>query len=91
MALQFQKFFELVQVMFILFFTVYLFDCVDYDMLFGKTTPGDKENPRTKVTLSDVFGAPGQCMTKMSPMVMISFTKSLCFFNFLFTFRLGFS
>ena len=54
-----QRFSELLQVVFILFLSVYLFECVDYDTLFSSKIT-------KKVTLSDVLDKPGQCMTKFS-------------------------
>ena len=59
-----QKFFELVQVIFILFFTVYLVDGVNYDKLFQ---PGKSE----KVKLSDVLLPFSECLANMSFQVRI--------------------
>ena len=61
---------ELLQVMFILFFTVYLFDCVNYDVLFNNA-PAVGKKIGDKITLADVASPPGQCMTKLSPMVSL--------------------
>ena len=45
--------------------SVYLFDCVDYEVLFRNKVP-DGKITGDKVTLRDVLDAPGECMTKFS-------------------------
>ena len=64
LVLSFQKFFELVQVIFILFFTVYLIDGVDYEKLFN--VHGTSE----KVKLVDVLKPITECLSNMSFQVM---------------------
>lgn len=60
-----QKFSELLQVVFILFLSVYLYDCVDYSVLFNNSQPEGKV-PGEKVTLADVVSPPGECMARLS-------------------------
>ena len=65
----FQRFSELLQVVFILFLLVYLYDCVDYQALFNNKP--ESKGLNHKVTLSEVLHPPGQCMTKLSFWVSI--------------------
>lgn len=65
----FQRFSELLQVVFILFLSVYLLDCVDYQTLFNNKP--ESKGLNHKVTLSEVLHPPGQCMTKLSFSVSI--------------------
>ena len=65
----FQRFSELFQVVFILFLSVYLIDCVDYQALFNNKP--ESKGLNHKVTLSEVLHPPGQCMTKLSFWVSI--------------------
>ncbi|GAA6074517.1 autophagy-related protein 9B [Tachysurus ichikawai] len=60
------EFFELVQFLFVVTFTTFLFNCVDYDVLFANravnhTGPGVNPLDRTKVTLPDAILPPEQC------------------------------
>jgi autophagy-related protein 9 len=61
---------ELLQVLFILFFTVYLANCVNYDVLFNNKLADGKKFGE-KITISDVASPPGECMSKMSPMTCV--------------------
>lgn len=42
---------ELIQILFVIFFTIFLFHCIDYDILFKNKQP----NNNTKVTIPDVL------------------------------------
>ena len=68
LVLSFQKFFELVQVIFILFFTVYLIDGVDYEKLFN--VHGTSE----KVKLVDVLKPITECLSNMSFQVILNYS-----------------
>ena len=61
---QLQKISELLQVVFILFLSVYLCDCVNYQKLFNNLP--EQKALNQKVTLNDVLSPPGECMTKFS-------------------------
>ena len=74
----FQKICDLVQVLFIILFTSYLCECVDYNVLFTNKVPGAKSGE--KVHLGDVFKAPGTCIAQFPFMVSIVFKfESKCF------------
>ena len=61
----FQKFCDLAQVFFVILLTVYLCDCVNYQVLFTNKVPGHSLGE--KVHLSDVFEtSPAQCIAKFS-------------------------
>ncbi|KAI5105745.1 autophagy-related protein 9B, partial [Silurus meridionalis] len=64
------EFFELVQFLFVVTFTTFLFNCVDYDVLFANravnhTGPGLNPPDRTKVTLPDAILTPEQCTERI--------------------------
>ncbi|XP_027027410.1 autophagy-related protein 9B [Tachysurus fulvidraco] len=64
------EFFELVQFLFVVTFTTFLFNCVDYDVLFANravnhTGPGVNPLDRTKVTLPDAILPPEQCAERI--------------------------
>jgi len=60
-----QKFCELAQVFFVILLTVYLCDCVNYQVLFTNKVPGHSLGE--KVHLSDVFEtSPTECIAKFS-------------------------
>ncbi|KAG7335527.1 hypothetical protein KOW79_000220 [Hemibagrus wyckioides] len=64
------EFFELVQFLFVVTFTTFLFNCVDYDVLFANravnhTGPGVNPLDRTKVTLPDAILLPEQCAERI--------------------------
>jgi len=72
-----QRFSELLQVVFILFLSVYLLDCVDYQTLFNNKP--ESKGLNHKVTLSEVLHPPGQCMTKLSFSTLIFLLSGLSF------------
>ncbi|MCI4374287.1 hypothetical protein PGIGA_G00004660 [Pangasianodon gigas] len=64
------EFFELVQFLFVVTFTTFLFNCVEYDVLFANravnhTGPGVNPLDRTKVTLPDAILSPEQCTERI--------------------------
>ncbi|XP_053530667.1 autophagy-related protein 9B isoform X1 [Ictalurus punctatus] len=64
------EFFELVQFLFVVTFTTFLFNCVEYDVLFADravnhTGPGVNPLDRTKVTLPDAVLPPEQCAERI--------------------------
>ncbi|KAM9488125.1 autophagy-related protein 9B [Clarias gariepinus] len=64
------EFFELVQFLFVVTFTTFLFNCVEYDVLFANravnhTGPGINPLDRTKVTLPDAILPPEQCAERI--------------------------
>ncbi|KAF5903952.1 autophagy-related protein 9A-like, partial [Clarias magur] len=64
------EFFELVQFLFVVTFTTFLFNCVEYDVLFANravnhTGPGVNPLDRTKVTLPDAILPPEQCAERI--------------------------
>ncbi|TSL82565.1 Autophagy-related protein 9A [Bagarius yarrelli] len=64
------EFFELVQFLFVVTFTTFLFNCVEYDVLFANravnhTGPGVNPLDRTKVTLPDAILSPEQCADRI--------------------------
>ena len=50
--------------LFLLLLTAYLWECVDYNVLFTNKVPGHSQGE--KVHMSDVFKAPGQCVAHLS-------------------------
>lgn len=60
-----QKFSDLLQVAFILFLSVYLVDCVNYDVLFSNKVP-DGKAAGAKVTMADVVLPPAECLSTLS-------------------------
>ncbi|XP_018613389.1 autophagy-related protein 9B [Scleropages formosus] len=64
------EFFELVQFLFVVTFTTFLFNCVDYDVLFANRAvnhTGSSQNPleRNKVTLPDAILPSEQCTQRI--------------------------
>ncbi|XP_076826468.1 autophagy-related protein 9B [Brachyhypopomus gauderio] len=64
------EFFELVQFLFVVTFTTFLFNCVEYDVLFANRAvnhTGQSLNPldRSKVTLPDAILPSQQCMERI--------------------------
>ncbi|KAL4646463.1 autophagy-related protein 9A-like [Arapaima gigas] len=64
------EFFELVQFLFVVTFTTFLFNCVDYDVLFANRAlnhTGPSQNPleRNKVTLPDAILPSQQCTRRI--------------------------
>uniref|UniRef100_UPI003AAA78C2 autophagy-related protein 9B isoform X2 n=1 Tax=Centroberyx gerrardi TaxID=166262 RepID=UPI003AAA78C2 len=60
------EFFELIQFLFVVTFTTFLFNCVEYDVLFANravnhTGPGQNPLDRNKVTLPDAILPSQQC------------------------------
>ncbi|XP_048096388.1 autophagy-related protein 9B [Alosa alosa] len=64
------EFFELIQLLFVVTFTTFLFNCVEYDILFGNRAvnhTGPSVNPldRSKVTLPDAILPSHQCFERI--------------------------
>lgn len=64
------EFFELVQLLFVITFTTFLVNCVDYDVLFANrpvnhTEPGHNPLDRNKVTLPDAILPSQQCTQRI--------------------------
>ncbi|XP_062336865.1 autophagy-related protein 9B isoform X2 [Osmerus eperlanus] len=64
------EFFELVQFLFVVTFTTFLFNCVEYDVLFANravnhTGPGQNPLDRNKVTLPDAILPSQQCTERI--------------------------
>lgn len=64
------EFFELVQLLFVVTFTTFLVNCVDYDVLFANrpvnhTEPGHNPLDRNKVTLPDAILHSQQCTQRI--------------------------
>ncbi|XP_035489141.1 autophagy-related protein 9B [Scophthalmus maximus] len=64
------EFFELVQLLFVVTFTTFLVNCVDYDVLFANravnhTGPGQNPLDRNKVTLPDAIVTGQQCTQRI--------------------------
>lgn len=64
------EFFELVQLLFVVTFTTFLVNCVDYDVLFANrpvnhTEPGHNPMDRNKVTLPDAILPSQQCTQRI--------------------------
>ncbi|GCC39995.1 hypothetical protein chiPu_0023455, partial [Chiloscyllium punctatum] len=58
------EFFELVQFLFVVLFTTFLFNCVEYDVLFANkfiNHTGSSQPERNKVTLPDAILPTEQC------------------------------
>ncbi|CAB0006756.1 unnamed protein product [Nesidiocoris tenuis] len=56
-----QEVLELFQFVFVVVFSIFLFNCVDYPVLFRDVPKGNK----TKLTLDDVVFPPNQCVSNM--------------------------
>ena len=64
LCMMLQQVFELAQFIFIIVFTVFLFTCVDYDILFRNKYPPDfnfDNNKTDKITLPDALRTHAQC------------------------------
>ncbi|XP_029971176.1 autophagy-related protein 9B isoform X2 [Salarias fasciatus] len=64
------EFFELVQLLFVVTFTTFLVNCVEYDVLFANravnhTGPGQSPTDRNKVTLPDAILPSQQCTERI--------------------------
>ncbi|XP_006825096.1 autophagy-related protein 9A-like [Saccoglossus kowalevskii] len=59
--------FELVQFIFIVLFSTFLLQCVDYAVLFGES----KDDPKEKVTLGDAIIPLDQCTSSLDPIIVI--------------------
>lgn len=69
LCMMLQQLFELVQFIFIIVFTSFLFTCVDYDVLFRNKYPSHYKNISAvpdKITLPDVIRSHDQCMEHFS-------------------------
>lgn len=66
LCMMLQQVFELAQFIFIIVFTVFLFTCVDYDILFRNKFPANMNptnpNQTDKITLPDAIRTHDQCM-----------------------------
>ncbi|XP_050715941.1 autophagy-related protein 9A-like [Eriocheir sinensis] len=63
LCMMLQQLFELLQFIFIIVFTTFLFTCVDYDILFRNTFPKNFNVSQTdKITLPDTIRSHDQCM-----------------------------
>ncbi|XP_041056831.1 autophagy-related protein 9A isoform X3 [Carcharodon carcharias] len=67
--------FELVQFVFVVTFTTFLVNCVDYDILFANKLVNSthRENQLVKVTLPDAFLPPHVCTAEIRQNVLIIF------------------
>ncbi|XP_067843035.1 autophagy-related protein 9A isoform X2 [Heptranchias perlo] len=67
--------FELVQFVFVVTFTTFLINCVDYDILFANKLVNHTQrgNQQIKVTLPDAFLPPHVCTAKIRQNVLIIF------------------
>uniref|UniRef100_UPI00398F6BB1 uncharacterized protein n=1 Tax=Pristiophorus japonicus TaxID=55135 RepID=UPI00398F6BB1 len=67
--------FELVQFVFVVTFTTFLINCVDYDILFANKLVNSTQrgNQLVKVTLPDAFLPPQVCTAKIRQNVLITF------------------
>ncbi|XP_045604603.1 autophagy-related protein 9A [Procambarus clarkii] len=67
MCMMLQQILELVQFIFVIVFTSFLFTCVDYDILFRNKFPPDIDfNVTDKITLPDVIRTHDECMQHFS-------------------------
>ncbi|CAG0917091.1 unnamed protein product [Notodromas monacha] len=65
-----QEFLELVQFLFVIVFSVFLLQCVDYRVLFrDKTAPG--HNATDKISLSDAVLPANQCLTHFNGILIV--------------------
>lgn len=63
LCMMLQQLFELLQFIFIIVFTTFLFTCVDYDILFRNTFPKDFDiSLSDKITLPDTIRSHDECM-----------------------------
>ncbi|CAN7997618.1 unnamed protein product, partial [Ixodes hexagonus] len=69
---------ELLQFLFVVLFTTYLVQCVDYPVLFKDRLPAHNS---TKVTLGDVLLPVGQCFSRLSPPVVLFLVVAFLFWT----------
>ncbi|XP_064456737.1 autophagy-related protein 9A-like [Ornithodoros turicata] len=68
---------ELVQFLFVVLFTTFLVQCVDYPVLFKDKPPASHNS--TKVTLSDVVIPIGECAASLNPPVVFCLVVAFLF------------
>ncbi|KAM6948537.1 autophagy-related protein 9B [Aplochiton taeniatus] len=76
------EFFELIQFLFVVTFTTFLFNCVEYDILFANravnhTGPGQNPLDRNKVTLPDAILPSQQCTERIQDNSWIIFLLTM--------------
>uniref|UniRef100_A0A8C9ZM85 Autophagy-related protein 9 n=1 Tax=Sander lucioperca TaxID=283035 RepID=A0A8C9ZM85_SANLU len=76
------EFFELVQLLFVVTFTTFLVNCVEYDILFANravnhTGPGHNPLDRNKVTLPDAILPSQQCTQSPHEYLLLVFILKL--------------
>ncbi|CAN7941002.1 unnamed protein product, partial [Ixodes pacificus] len=69
---------ELLQFLFVVLFTTYLVQCVDYPVLFKDRLPAHNS---TKVTLGDVLVPLGRCTSRLSPSVVLFLVVAFVFWT----------
>lgn len=76
------EFFSLAQFVFVIFFTTFLWHCVDYQVLFKEKPP---DSNHSKVTISDVVLDPSECISSLG---VVAWT-CLCLAGFCWLLRLA--
>uniref|UniRef100_A0A3B4GCQ7 Autophagy-related protein 9 n=1 Tax=Pundamilia nyererei TaxID=303518 RepID=A0A3B4GCQ7_9CICH len=85
-CMMFSEFFELAQLLFVVTFTTFLVNCVEYDVLFANRAvnhTGPIQNPldRNKVTLPDAILPTQECTARVQDTVTYSEKRKKKLFN----------
>lgn len=74
-----QEVLELIQFIFVVMFSVFLMECVEYSVLFKDVQPKHNITVGNKVTLADAIVPAGQCIAGFSPTIVFCLLVSLVF------------
>ncbi|XP_022242594.1 autophagy-related protein 9A-like [Limulus polyphemus] len=74
-----QEVLELIQFIFVVMFSVFLMECVEYSVLFKDVQPKHNITVGNKITLADAIVPAGQCIAGFSPTIVICLLVSLVF------------